>query len=124
MSDWPDSPLIRITSGNLRGVPLHGAIAASAGLVEVGTDFKYRIILGPGTGYLLRRYAPDSGRILAWEDVTPVPTDDLRRLRSEFRGAAISERQLGALLKVTSHVKPPSEPSWPADRRPRRSWGR
>lgn len=105
MSDWPSSPLIRITSGNLRGVPLHGALAASAGLAAVGTDFKYQIIQGPGTGHLLRSNDPDSGSIRAWEDVVPVPAADLKRLRDEFRGAVISERRLSALLKVTSALK-------------------
>lgn len=105
MSDWPSSTLIRITSGNLRGVPISGALAASAGLTAVGTDFKYQIIHGPGTGHLLRRDDPDSGSILAWEDVVPVSTADLENLSAEFRGAAISERRLSALLKVTSSLK-------------------
>jgi len=87
MSDWPDSPLIRITSGNLRGVPLHGAIAASAGLAAAGTDFKYQIIRGPGTGHLLRNDCPDSGRILSWEDVTPVPITALRDLLEAWLGS-------------------------------------
>ncbi|WP_311359378.1 hypothetical protein [Actinomyces oris] len=107
MSDWPDSPLIRITSGSLwGGVPLHGALAASAGLSASGTSLKYQIIRGPGTGQLIRRDYPDSGNILAWEDVVPVPADDLKRLRDEFRGATISERLLGSLLQVTSHLAP------------------
>lgn len=105
MSDWPSSPLIRITSGNLRGVPLHGALAASAGLAAVGTDFKYQIIRGPGTGHLLCRNDPDTGSIRAWEDVEPVPVADLKRLRDEFQGAPSSERRLSALLKVTSVLK-------------------
>ena len=109
MSDWPSSPLIRITSGSLWGrVPLQGALAASAGLAASGTSFKYQIIQGPGVGQLIRRDVPDSGSILSWEDVVPVPADDLRRLQGEFRGAAISERCLSALLKVTSALNPPS----------------
>lgn len=36
MGDWPSIPLIRIISGKLRGVPLHGALAASAGLAAAG----------------------------------------------------------------------------------------
>lgn len=108
MGDWPSSPLIRIISGNLRGVPLHGALAASAGLAAAGTDFKYQIIQGPGTGHLLRSNGPDTGSIRAWEDVEPVPAADLKRLRDEFRGAVLSERRLSALLQVTSHVTPPA----------------
>ena len=106
MSDWPSSPLIRITSGSLWGrVPLHGALASSSGLSASGTSFKYQIIQGPGTGQLIRRDGPDSGSILSWEDVVPVPADDLEHLRDEFRGANISERRLAALLKVTSTLK-------------------
>lgn len=86
MSDWPSSPLIRITSGNLRGVPLHGAIAASAGLAATGEYFKYQIIQGPGTGYFLRKDCPDSGRILSWEDVAPVPITALLDLLEAWRG--------------------------------------
>lgn len=114
MSDWPTSPLIRITSGSLRGVPLHGALAASAGLAATGSSFKYQIIRGPGTGSLIRRDDPDSGSIVAWRDVVPVPVADLESLRAEFRGAPISERPLAALLRVTSSLKPPA-PS-PLDR--------
>lgn len=87
MSDWPSSPLIRITAGSLGGVPIHGALAASAGLAAIGSSFKYQIIQGPGTGGLIRRDDPDSGSILAWEDVVPVPAADLEDLRTEFRGA-------------------------------------
>lgn len=114
MSDWPSSPLIRITSGSLGGVSLHGALASSAGLAETGAYFKYQIIQGPGVGRLIRRDDPDSGRILSWEDVVPVPVADLQTLRTEFRGAAISERRLSALGRVTSTLKPPA-PS-PLDR--------
>lgn len=114
MSDWPSSPLIRITAGSLGGVPLHGALAASAGLAAAGPYFKYQIIQGSGVGSLIRRDDPDSGSILAWEDVVPVPAADLQTLRTEFRGAAISERRLSALLRVTSTLKPPA-PS-PLDR--------
>lgn len=114
MIDWPSSPLIRVTSGSLREVPLHGALAASVGLAAHGTPFKYQIIRGPGAGNLLRRDDPDSGSILAWEDVAPVPVADLENLRAAFRGADISERGLSALLRVTSILKPPA-PS-PLDR--------
>lgn len=106
MSDWPSSPLIRITAGSLGGVPLHGALAASAGLAATGSSFKYQIIQGPGVGSLIRRDDPDSGSILAWEDAVPVPAADLQTLRTEFRGAHISERRLFALLRVTSTLKP------------------
>jgi hypothetical protein len=107
MSNWPDSPLIRITSGSLwGGVPLHGVLASSAGLAASGTSPKYRIIQGPGTGQLIRRDDPDSGTIIAWEDVVLVPADSLERLRDEFRGAALSERRLDSLLQVTSHLAP------------------
>lgn len=109
MDDWPSSPLIRIISGDLRGVPLHGALAASAGLAAAGADFKYQIVRGPGTGHLLRSNDPDTGSIRAWEDVEPVPVADLKRLRDEFRGAVLSERRLSALLQVTSHVTPPTK---------------
>jgi hypothetical protein len=108
MSDWPSSPLIRITSGSLRGVPLHEALAASVGPSATGAYFKYQIIQGPGVGSLIRRDDPDSGRILAWEDVLPVPAADLQTLRTEFRGANISERRLPALLQVTSTLEPPA----------------
>lgn len=104
MSDWPSSPLIRITAGSLGGVPLHGALAASAGLAATGSYFKYQIIQGPGVGGLIRRDDPDSGSIFAWEDVVPVPAADLENLRAEFRGASISERRLSALLRVTSSL--------------------
>lgn len=107
MSDWPNSPLIRITSGSLwGGVPLHGALAASAGLPASGTSLKYQIIQGPGTGQLIRRDDPDSGSILSWEDVVPVPADALKLLRGEFRGAPLSENRLRALLQVTSCLAP------------------
>nr|DAX92683.1 MAG TPA: hypothetical protein [Caudoviricetes sp.] len=107
MSDWPNSPLIRITSGSLRGtVPLNGALAASAGLAASGTAFKYRVIQGPGTGRLIREDDPDSGSILSWEEVVPVPADDLRRLHGEFRGVSLSESQLSALLQITSCLDP------------------
>ena len=49
-------------------------------------------------------------------DTVPVPVDDLKALSSEFRGAALSERRLAALLRVTSSLKPPS-PS-PEDQHP------
>lgn len=114
MSDWPSSPLIRITVGSLGGVPIHGALAASAGLTATGPYFKYQIIQGPGVGSLLRRDDPDSGRILAWEDLVPVPAADLENLRAEFRGAALADRRLSALLQVTSTLEPPA-PS-PLDR--------
>lgn len=114
MSDWPSSPLIRITAGSLGGVPLHGALAASAGLAADGPYFKYQIIQESGVGGLIRRDDPDSGSILAWEDVVPVPAVDIQTLRTEFRGAAISKRRLSALLRVTSTLKPPA-PS-PLDR--------
>lgn len=107
MSDWPNSPLIRITSGSLRGmVPLNGALAASAGLAASGTAFKYRVIQGPGTGSLIRRDDPDSGSILSWKEVVPVPADDLRRLRGEFREVSLSENQLSALLQITACLDP------------------
>ena len=108
MSDWPSSPLIRITAGSLRGVPLHGALAASAGLAATGSSFKYQIIQGPGAGSLIRRDDPDSCRVLAWEDVIPVPVADLQTLRTEFRGASLSGRRLSALLQVTSTLEPPA----------------
>ena len=114
MSDWPSSPLIRITAGSLRGVPLHGALAASAGLAATGSPFKYQIIQGPGAGRLIRRDDPDSGSILAWEDVVPVPADNLKRLRAEFRGVSLPERRLGALQQVTSCLAP--EAASPLDR--------
>lgn len=97
MSDWPTSPRIRIPFGSLRGVPLHGALAASAGLAATGSSFKYQVIRGPGTGRIIRRDDPDSGTLRAWEDVAPVPVADLESLRAEFRGAAISERPMAAL---------------------------
>ena len=106
MSDWPDSPLIRVTSEGWRGVPLHGALAASAGLSASGTSLKYLIIQGPGTGQLMRRDDPDSGSIISWEEVVPVPADDLKLLRGEFRGASLSDNQLRALLQVTSCLAP------------------
>lgn len=106
MIDWPSSPLIRVTSGSLREVPLHGALAASVGLAAHGTPFKYQIIRGPGSGNLLRRDDPDSGSILAWEDVAPVPVADLENLRAAFRGADISERgKSGALAEVRGRVE-------------------
>lgn len=111
MSDWPSSPLIRILAGSLREVPLHGALAASAGLAASGSSFKYQIIQGPGVGSLIRRDDPDSGSILAWEDVIPVPAADLENLRTEFLGAALSERRRGALMQVTSTLKPPAPSS-------------
>lgn len=114
MSDWPSSPLIRITAGSMGGVPLRGALAASAGLAAAGPYFKYQIIQGPGVGSLIRRDDPDSGSILAWEDVVPVPAADLENLRAEFRGAALTDRRLSSLLQVTSTLEPPA-PS-PLDR--------
>lgn len=114
MSDWPSSPLIRIIAGSLREVPLHGALAASVGLAETGSSFKYQIIQGPGTGSLIRRGDLASGSIIAWEDVVPVPVADLESLRAESRGADISERLLAALLRVTSILKP--LPPSPLDR--------
>lgn len=115
MSNWPSSPLIRITAGSLREVPLHGALAASEGLAASGSPLKYQIIQGPGAGSLIRRDDPDSGSILAWEDVIPVPAADLENLRTEFRGAAISERRLASLLRVTSTLMKPLAQS-PLDR--------
>lgn len=108
MSDWPSSPLIRITAGVLGEVPLHGALAASAGLAATGSSFKYQIIRGPGAGSLIRRDDPDSGSILAWEDVVPVPAAYLENLRSEFRGVLLPERRMDALLQVTSTLNPPA----------------
>ena len=105
MSDWPSSPLVRITAGSLGEVPLHGALAASAGLAATGSSLKYQIIQGPGAGSLISRDDPDSGSTLSWEYVIPVPVADLKNLRNKFRGALISERLLATLLKVTSALK-------------------
>nr|DAS00733.1 MAG TPA: hypothetical protein [Caudoviricetes sp.] len=112
MSDCPSSPLIRITAGSLGEVPLHGALAASAGLAATGSSLKYRIIQGSDVGSLIGRDDPDSVRILAWEDVIPVPAADLKNLRNKFRGALISERRPATPLKVTSALKS-LEPSPP-----------
>lgn len=109
MGNWPHSPLIRITSGSLRGVPLLGALAASAGLAASGESFKYQIIRGPGAGSLIRRDDPGSGSILAWEEVVPVPATYLESLRTEFRGAELSERRRATLLRVTSFLRPPAQ---------------
>lgn len=110
MSSWPDKPLIRITAGLLHGrVPLRGVLATNAGLGAAGTDFKYQIIWGPGTGTILRKDDLDPGSILAWEEVVPVPAADLERLRDEFRGSTLAGRRLSALLQVTSYVKPSTE---------------
>lgn len=107
MSIWPDKPLIRVTEGLLHGRgPLRGVLATNAGLGADGTDFKYQIIQGQGTGTLIRKDDPDSGSILAWEEVVPVPATDLERLRDEFRGSTLSGRRLSALLQVTSYAKP------------------
>lgn len=105
MSDWPSSHLVRITAGSLGEVPLHGALAASAGLAATGSSLKYQIIQGPGAGSLIIRDDPGSGSILSWEDVIPVPVADLKNLRNNFRGALISGRLLATLLKVTSALK-------------------
>lgn len=109
MRSWPTAPIIRI----IKGFAFGGR--------HIRDEYALRTPDGDYVidGHLLENSVDfDTGdRIDAWEEITPVPTYDLRRLRSEFRGAAISERLLGALLQVTSHVKPPSESSWPADRR-------
>ena len=114
MRNWPSVFLIRIIHGGLRGVLLNGAIAVNAGLGAAGSDFKYRIIQGPGTGHLIRRYDSDSGSIDEWEELVPVPTEALKDLNGSIRGLPLPEKALAAVLKVTEYL-PDSEPT-PLDR--------
>jgi hypothetical protein len=98
MRSWPTAPIIRIVKGFAFGGrrirdeyalrTFDGAYVIDGARLEASVD-------------------SDTGdSIDAWEDVAPVPADDLKNLRDEFRGAPISERRLRALLQVTSTLPP------------------
>ena len=98
MRSWPTAPIIRIVKGFAFGGrhirdeyalrTFDGAYVIDGARLETSADF-------------------DTGdSIDAWEDIIPVPADDLKNLRDEFRGAPIPERLLSALLQVTSNLPP------------------
>lgn len=98
MRSWPTAPIIRIVKGFAFGGrhirdeyalrTFDGAYVIDGARLEASVD-------------------SDTGdSIDAWEDIAPVPADDLKNLRDEFRGAPISERRLRALLQVTSNLPP------------------
>lgn len=102
MGSWPTSPIIRIIEARtFSGIFLRDTYAFrdSAG------DY-----LSDGATLMRPEDESSDGDLLSkWEDITPVPTADLERLRDEFRGAVLSSRRLSSLLQVTSHVTPPIE---------------
>lgn len=98
MSNWPTSALIRIIVAYRRYY----------GLIDSAYAFRY-----PDGSYLVLTDGPDEGYLVesrgdqidVWEDILPVPADDVVDLRDKLRGATISERQLASVLKITSHLK-------------------
>jgi hypothetical protein len=107
MNDWPTHEFIRVIKGYRK---YYGPIDPVYAFRD--PDGAYLLLTdGVDEGYLIRERGD---RIYDWEDLVPVPADDLKRLRSEFRGAPLSERRLSALLQVTSHL--PSTPTSPLDK--------
>ena len=107
MNDWPTHEFIRVIKGYRK---YYGPIDPVYAFRD--PDGAYLLLTdGVDEGYLIRERGD---RIYDWEDLVPVPADDLKLLRSEFRGAALSERRLSALLQVTSHL--PSTPTSPLDK--------
>ena len=107
MSAWPTYEFIRILKGHRKYYgpidPVY-AFRCQDGSYQLLTD-------GPDEGYL----AEESGdRIDSWEGVVPVPANDLKNLRDEFRDAPIAGRRLSSILRVTSNLPP--TPATPLDR--------
>lgn len=105
MTAWPDKPFIRIIRGTEYDEPIDGSLAVR----EESGGGRYLLISGPRVSSSVDPVCTRTDAIDEWEEVVPVPAADLKRLRDEFRGAALPKRRLSALLQVTSHVTPPSE---------------
>ena len=102
MSDWPTHEFIRVIKGYRK---YYGPIDPVYAFRD--PDGAYLLLTdGVDEGYLIKERGD---RIYDWEDVVPVPADDLKRLRSEFQGATLPERRLEALTQVTSRLAPSSE---------------
>lgn len=107
MTEWPKAQIIRVKRAHRKYY----------GPIDPTLAFKY-----PNGSYLLLTDGPDEGylsrcrgdSIDEWEDFIPVPASDVVNLRDSLRGASLSERQLAAVLKITSCLKS-AEPS-PLDR--------
>lgn len=100
MLTWPDKPLIRIIRGREHGEPIDGSLA-----VREDPGGEYLLVSGPRAKNTVDPVCTRTDSIGDWEEVTVVPSASLKRLRDEFRGAAISERLLAAVLEVTSSLK-------------------
>lgn len=103
MLTWPDKPLIRIIRGREYGEPIDGSLA-----VREDPGGEYLLVSGPRAKNTVDPVCTRTDSIDDWEEVMVVPSASLKRLRDEFRGAAISERRLAALLEVTSSLKQPA----------------
>ena len=102
MKAWPKSQLIKIIRARRNYY----------GPIDSGYAFRC-----PNGAYLLLTDDADEGYLIQrrgdciyeWEDVAAVPTASLKRLQDVFQGASrssagLSERQLAAVLEVTSNL--------------------
>lgn len=102
MTDWPTAPLICIK----RGLKIQE---------EIRDELAIRNTNGSYMTQKHTLYSTGAYNVIdEWEDVTPVPTAALKRLRDVFLGVELPLTQFAAIQQVTSHL-PADKPS-PLDR--------